>query len=569
LSEASPEKDGTAIEDRRRLRVVLITRAVVLGLLLGVTVFFEYRAGRLIGTGPQVLVYGVTALLYLASVAYSLFFGKRRPMAGGLHLQVSVLLDVVLATLLVYLSGSVESPLTFLYALPIITAAIFSSRRGTMLTAGLSCLLLGALLILENQGILPLNLGGRALPPPKAMRVTYLLAFNYVVYFVIAILSGYLGEQLRKAGRALRRTEDSLEKLSALTRDIVQSLRSGLIALDPLGKVSLLNPVAETVLGCSAVQALGQPGINTFPPLASLVGEDAGGSKPQVFHRVEVQYRRPTDGRLVPIGLTLSPLSHPDGSTAGTLVHLQDLTELKKMEASVKRSERMAALGGMAAGIAHEIRNPLASISGSVQVLKDSKGLESAERRLMDIVLRETARLNLLVSDFLAYARPREPARRDTELRKLVEETAEVFHRPAQGGQPDIGLDLQEVTASVDPDQVRQVLWNLLANAVHACGERGHVRIRLYPDDDAPGLRQAVLEVIDDGPGIAEELRAKIFDPFYTTKENGSGLGLAIVQGIVEAHGGTVSVLSASEAQDDPGKSAGARFVVRLPGVRS
>jgi two-component system sensor histidine kinase PilS (NtrC family) len=540
---------------------MLAVRAAVVTALLASTLYFNIRSGLPGLSLTRVILYGLAAAVLILTVSYALWLRThRKPL--GLHIQIQVIFDVLTASLLSYITGGLESPFTFFYALPIIQTAVFFPRRGAMLTAGLACLLLGGLYVLESQGLMPVDLEGRVRSSLSTSKVVYLLAFNYAVFLAIAWLAGGLGEQLRRAGQELRETEEEVETLVALNRDIVLSLRSGLLALNPAHLVSLVNPVGEEILGCSAAEVLNEPGLEVFPELASLApwkrAEQSEGREAATRHRLEVVHRRP-DGTRVPVGLTLSPLSRADGEPAGTLVHMQDLTQFKAMEESMRRAERMAAVGGMAAVLAHEIRNPLASISGSVQVLRGAASVGDADLRLMDIILRETKRLDQLLSDFLRFTRPAEPKRQPTDLKKLVADTVEVFAQRPDAAGHRLVCDLQPIEGQVDPDQIRQVLWNLLSNAEQALATQGRIAVRLAREEDSQVGSQIWIEVADDGPGVAPQERERIFEPFVTSKEKGTGLGLATVHKIVEAHGGSIEL-----ACPDGG---GSRFRVRLPGV--
>lgn len=230
-------------------------------------------------------------------------------------------------------------------------------------------------------------------------------------------------------------------------------------------------------------------------------------------------------------------------------------TRLREMEDAVQRSERLADLGRLAAGLAHEIRNPLASMSGSIELLRDSVSAGEDERRLMEIVLREAGRLNALVTQFLAFARPPALLRRATDLAALLDETLSVFRNDPRAAGVRMDAALGRVEAYCDPDQLRQVFWNLLTNAAQAVAEKGEggaIRVRCEAGSDG-----AVVEIEDDGVGMTDVVMARLFIPFFTTKPHGTGLGLATIHRIVDAHGGTIRVASA------PGK--GSRFTVRLP----
>lgn len=546
-----------AVEEQHRFSLLLLSRMVVVTALLLSTMFFSFRAGLSTVASTQRLLYGVAILSFALSAGYWLWLRRPRARLNN-HIQLNLVVDVVVATVLVFVTGSVESPFTFFYAMPIITTAAFYSHRGTLMTATLCCVCLAALLVLERYGYLPRELDEVLKEMPEPRRVVYLLVQNFTVFFVIAWLAGYLGDQLRLAGNQLRRTEGDLERLASLNRDIVYSLRSGLLVVNDQGQVTLVNPVAEELIGKPSAQWVGARAGELFPPLLPLLPALTQNGD-SLHTRAEVSYLRPSDGRSIPIGLTLSSLRGVEGEAGGILVHLLDLTERKALQASMQRSEKMAALGAMAAGMAHEIRNPLAAISGSVQMLRSLPALTEQPRRLMEIILRETQRLDTLLADFLAFARPKEPCPRKCSLAEIVEETVAVFQHREERLKPELRCSLADVTGQVDPDQMRQVLWNLLSNAVQATDEHGHVWVTLSEDRDEAGAPWALLEVVDDGPGIPPELRERVFEPFFTTRERGSGLGLAMVSRIVESHGGSIGIRTPSEG--------GNAFVIRLPGV--
>ena len=539
---------------RRRFYVLLYSRVAVITALLGSTIFFNLRSDESLLATSQLVLYSLVAVVYLGTTG-TLAWLRFWRLNLNLHVQAQIVFDVLLATCLVYLTGGVESPFTFFYALPIIITAVFFHRRGTFLTAGLSCLMLAAVFILENQGIIPLGLDGRLGSPPSGGRVVYLLALNFTVFFVIAWLSGTLGEQLRRTGKKLEETESDLLDLTALNRDIVQSLLSGLLVIDKEDRVSLMNPVAGEILGIDVDEARGKLATRVFPELSSALTQVSGDRS----LRSELEHSIGDKEIVVPVGVTLSILRNAEGEDAGTLVHMQDLTERRRMEVSMKKAEKMAALGQFAAGMAHEIRNPLASVSGAAQILKGNEDIEDESRRLLGIIQRETKRLDSLLSDFLAYARPRDPRLKACKLGELCRDTLSVFARSRNHDNLEIESDIAIVRARVDPDQIRQVLWNLLANAGEALDRGGKVKIELAEPEGDAGHDTVVLRVIDDGPTIDPALRPRIFDPFFTTKKGGSGLGLAMVSRIIEAHGGSVTLECPPEG--------GNRFLVYIPGV--
>jgi two-component system, NtrC family, sensor histidine kinase PilS len=257
--------------------------------------------------------------------------------------------------------------------------------------------------------------------------------------------------------------------------------------------------------------------------------------------------------RAVLLGFTLSPLRGGSAELEGSVVTFQDLTQQRRLEEALRRQNHLASLGELAAGLAHEVRNPLAALSGAAQILNlaDHDDAPSDDRKLFHVILRETAHLETLVSDFLTFARPPAPSMEVGDLAKIARSTFEAFRTSEQVGHHQLSCEVESVEARFDEGQMRQVVWNLLRNALEATAPEGTICLRVTASD-----RWAWLEVQDDGPGVPAELRDRIFEPFFTTKEHGTGLGLALVGRIVGAHGGTIDV--------DTTKG-GARFVVSLP----
>lgn len=538
-----------ASDKRRRFVVLLLARLAVFTALLGSSLVFPLtQQGHLSFSGKLILL--LVALVYAGTAASFLLLRRGRP-GIALQLQFQIVFDVLAAAVLVYLTGGVESPFSFFFALPVIVAAVFLGRRGIFLVAGFSCLCLGAELVLESQGVLPIDLVGRVGATPALERVAYLLALNFAMLFAVAWLAGTLGEQLRRTGRTLEVTRKDLARLEALHHDIVQSLLSGLVVLDADERITLINPVAEDILDRSWAELQRRQLGEVMPELARHTVQESSGEVVQV----ELEYRR-RDGS-IPIGVTISPLRSSQGERTGTLVHMQDLTERRRMEETVRRAERLAALGQMAAGLAHEIRNPLASISGSVQMLGTTAGAGEQERRLREIVVRETRRLDELLKQFLSFARPRSPRRQRIRLDKLVGEVLEVFRGSQVEHGSNIDAELQPVIVDADADQLRQVVLNLLGNAAESAGAAGRLRVVVEQRRVAERL-EAVLRVEDTGRPMTDDVRKHLFEPFFTTKPGGTGLGLAIANRIVQTHGGRIEADSLD---------AGNRFVVVLPGA--
>lgn len=479
-------------------------------------------------------LFAIVGGIYLVSLVATVLLRKRRHLAWVGHGQIAA--DVIAASGLVYLTGGADSIFTILYPLAIVNGAIALGRRGAALGAAASSIAFCLLAWGSASGLLDADATLARAPLPPG-RLAYVLIANLSAFLLTGALSSFLAEQLQGARTQLAESETRLTALQDIYSAVVRSIASGILTVDDGDRITWMNPAAEQITGLAADTVGGRALREVLPQLFESMQARAGGG------RVEVR----VGDRI--LGYAVTPLEQ--GS--GRVILFQDLTELRRMEDAMRRSDRLAVVGGLAAGLAHEVRNPLASMCGSIELLGGSPHLAEQERRLMHVVLSEAHRLEGLVRDFLAFARPASPALQALDGAQAVAETVELFR--AQAG--DRGLQLESqveepVQVNADARQFRQVLWNLLGNAADASSAGGSVRVRLFRKKG-----HAVLEVADSGEGIREDDLARIFDPFFTTKERGTGLGLAIVHRIVEAHGGEVSVRS------QPGK--GSTFAVALP----
>ena len=503
-------------------------------LLVGTALLWAAFALSLGPDASEAWVYFIIGGTYFASLV-SVFLLRARKYLGALaHAQIAA--DVAAATGLVYVTGGAESIFAVLYPLAIVNAAIGLGRRGAALGAAGSALCFSALAFALERGWVGAAFGRPSLPPG---RLALTLAANLSAFLLTAALAAYLTEQLRGARQQLAQRETELRKLSALHQQIVLSIGSGILTTDREDRVTYLNPTGEEIVGRPLAELVGRPA-------AELSGDLAASLRPE--GRGEARLRHP-DGQERVIGYAATGLA----GSAGHVIVFQDLTGLRQMEEAMRRADRLASIGRLAAGLAHEIRNPLASMTGSIELLSDASGLRESERRLLGIVLREAERLDALVRDFLGFARPPSPEMASVDLVGLAEEALAVFRQGAEARALRVEL-LHEGPVRVlgDARQLKQVLWNLLANAADATAAGGRLGVRLGAEGG-----QAALEVKDSGSGIAPDDLGRIFDPFFTTKERGTGLGLATVHRIVEAHGGRVAV------QSELGR--GSTFRVLLP----
>jgi len=369
-----------------------------------------------------------------------------------------------------------------------------------------------------------------------------MILVNGAAFYLVAILSSFLSEQIRKGRAELRDRQRDLADLEMLKENIVQSISSGLIAVDEHNKIFAFNKGAEEIFRVNSRDVMRREVSEVLPFVTPYLMGDSPNTVCQLVYRGN-------DNQRFDLLLNVSPLQGQDGNTRGEILIFQDTTRLVEMEREVKRMENLAMLGELAAGVAHEIRNPLASISGSIQVLNDSLSKEQAHvnKRLMEIVLREVDRLNDLVSDFLQFARPQRSKIEEFDLNKLVKDTLYLFQTSQKWSQKiEVEAKFQRpLKIASDPQQLKQVFWNVFMNAYEAMPDGGTVRVRMKKESgssSSEGAKRAVrINVEDTGPGIDLSVIEDMFTPFSTAKKDGSGLGLAIVKKIVENLGGEVS----------------------------
>jgi PAS domain S-box-containing protein len=375
---------------------------------------------------------------------------------------------------------------------------------------------------------------------------------------IVGVLSGVLGERVQRTAGDLARTERELDRVRIDNDAILRHLATGILTVDADGVVGYVNPAAEQVLGVRSADLQGLPVHDALPARLLALRELVQDSRARGRGRTRVELEvTGANGRTLPLGASTNVLTH-EGQLTGVVAVFSDLTDVRDMERRVRRNETLAEVGALAAGIAHELRNGLKPISGSVEVLQRDLKLEGESADLMNLIARESARLNKFVTDLLSYSRERdlalEPVTLDENLRELVN-TLRLDPRRAAAVQVDFLAGPPELRISVDAEQMRQVWLNLAANALEALGERGTLTVTWV----ARGADQVAVEFRDNGPGIPPEDLRRVGEPFFTTKRGGTGLGLAIAQRIVERHGGVLTLESVA------GHGTTAR--VMLPGL--
>jgi two-component system sensor histidine kinase PilS (NtrC family) len=533
---------------RRRLLWLIGARAVVVTLLLGSAILIQISSPGSLAIDPFFFLIGLT---YTLTVVYILLLGQAEQRRWLVDVQLAC--DALTVSALVHLTGGVSSYFSSLYTLPIIAASTIQSHRSGMMVGVLSSILYAALATAQYFGVpaLPVVFERGALPPGRV--AIFIVGLNIFGFIAVAALSGYLAERLRRTGAALEQASNQLADLRAFSEHVISSLASGLVTTDIDGRVLSFNKAAEAITGTAALRAVHGRAADVLQlpaEFTDLFGHREG--RPRL-PRMEYAFTRP-DGRQIEIGISTAILMTPRGEV-GFVFTFQDVTLARKHEREARIQQRLAAVGEMAAGIAHEIRNPLASMSGSLQILRQELPLSDEQSQLMDIVLRESDRLNETIRSFLAYARPQRNAAVPVDVRQVVTETATLLQNsPELMEAHAIRLDVPDAAlwCMADEAQIRQIVWNLATNGLRAMPDGGELTLGL--STDASGV---TIAVSDQGIGIAADELDGILQPFHGGFAKGTGLGLSIVHRIVSDYGGELGVTS------EPGE--GTTVTVKLP----
>ncbi|MCD6304931.1 MAG: PAS domain-containing protein [Deltaproteobacteria bacterium] len=545
----------------KRLQVLMLLRVLFISFLMGALIFIEVRSSRSFLGNIHTAHYLLLAWVYFISLIYVFLLRGWSNIRLQAYLQ--LLMDTLIITILIYATGGIESIFSFLYILSIFSGSILLYRRGGMMTASSSSIFYGVMLDVQYYGLVH-PLSSRLSYPDQyqSSQLFFTIAANMAAFYLVAYLSSFLSEQARKSRAELQVRESDFTRLEALHERIIRSLTSGLIVLDGQQRIMLFNPAAETMFSLSAGHVCGRPISECLPQVAQHVNSVSAASSGPLgigTRLTDMVYPGP-EGKKRYVQLSISPFQYAASEQKGWILILQDVTRMREIQEEMKSVEGLALVGELAAGMAHEIRNPMASISGSIEMLRDEIQETEVNSRLMDIILRETERLNDLVADFLLFARAQRPRVTRFDLNQLVMESVELFQN-SQRSHPDMQIvtDFQgPAVIESDSAQIKQVLWNLFLNASEAMGQGGtlHIATSLEQGPDGSTPTRATVVVRDSGEGFKEEDLSRIFLPFFTTKEKGSGLGLAIVKRIIDRLGGKTS------ARNQPAGGAEVRIVL-------
>jgi two-component system, NtrC family, sensor histidine kinase PilS len=542
-------------ERQKRLEWFLPLRLATYVILMAVVVFWMGSPRYL---ELQVVLYSVLTLGFALAIGLE----KRYRLHGLIQLLISCqfLLEISIEGGVIYATGNVNSPFSALFLLTIVSAALAYRMLGTLVMASLVSIAYAFIIWLGFSTSNDSELNVQALRTIFATQdfVFYSIFLHILIFFLVAFISGYLAQRLSSQNKKLADTSMALKRARLETDDILRHLNSGLLTIDAHGNIIYFNRAAEKILGYREEEVRGMPCEDVFaermPRLAQCLTD---GLRFGIDHpRKEIEIIN-GERRTVPLGMSISVLTEEEQTVRGLIAIFTDLTDAKALENKARAADRLAAIGEMSASIAHEIRNPLAAISGSVEVLARDLTLTNENGRLMELIVKESHRLSKILSDFLSYARIDRPRYDKVELCHIINDVIEILQHQ-ESYRENISV-CHEADGSIvyvvgDEDLIKQVLMNLAINACEAFdGRPGNLVFRVREDR---GTGEVLLCVEDNGPGISDSDRDRIFQPFYSTKKHGTGLGLAIVHRICTALRLPLSVESRS--------GAGTSFILRF-----
>ncbi len=545
-----------------KLLTLMVLRVVLALVFLGVGSWFQLRDYYF--TAPLYYpIYIMVITIGLLTIVYGLLHKRIRRVVQFAYIQISI--DLLLITAAIFITGGTESYFSILYFISVIGTSMILGRRGGFYAAFVSSVLFAVMMSLDLYRLLPqqfkvfsYNAAGTA----DWSFVMTTIATHAIGLFTVAYLTGRYVEKATQMERRLEEREVDLGRLETLNKTVVENIPAGIMTIDKKGRITSFNRAATSITGYELREVYRQSVYELFPSLLTVrPWPVADVARPEKIVKTK-------DGRDICLGFTVS---FGAAGEATNIIIFQDLTELKSMEEQLRRDDRLKALGELSASIAHEVRNPLASISGSIQMLSQDMDFDGDKKQLMGIVLKETERLNRLITDFLLFARPASTSEKAfIDIADVISETVKVFSNSPQAKGIKIEASLDHgLFVEADSHQLSQVFWNLFINAAIAMDGEGALTISAGAEPRSGGAASAQpvkgkgesvrILVADTGVGIAKGDLGKIFDPFFSTRDGGTGMGLALVHRMIEEHGGTIDVSSS------PGR--GTSFTVTMPRV--
>ncbi|MGD0168844.1 MAG: ATP-binding protein, partial [Smithella sp.] len=485
--------------------------------------------------------YFIAAAVYLFSVIYILLFKFEEKIKNNLYIQITV--DIIVTTILIFMFGNTQIDYSLFYTLIIIYSVIFIGRKGGMIVASTASIFYGLILDLEFYKLIPSVSFIKYEYEMNAADTLTNVMVHIVSFYVLALLVSFAVEQEKKAIVLLKEKESAFNQLDLLFRSIIESVDTGVMTIDLNGRIKTFNRAAEEITGFKFAVIKNDLLENIIPEFMPLFEKKELPESVRNRMAFKIKGGRGND---IHLGGSISSLKDRDEQQIGHIIIFQDLTEIKQMEEKLEKSRKMALIGEMAAGLAHEMRNPLAAISGSIELLMKGLEFKGTNRRLMGIILRGTDQLENLVRDFLSLARPVPALRELVDINEVVEEVLE--HIKVSKSWTDkievIKVFSDDVRAYANREQVRQIINNLVLNAVQAMEEGGVLSVETALKELDGRRKYVEIKVSDTGCGIKETDLNKIFGTFFTNKEKGIGLGLPIVNHIVEGYHGKIKIES-------------------------
>jgi len=542
------------MQQERRLRLFIFARIFVTFLFFVSTIFLDFKGFEAISAHSVTGIVSLMAFSFVFSIISFIFSRVQRYQFFIAYLQ--TIWDLLFVTLLLLFTGGVKSPYSFLYLLSIMNAGVLLGRREALYTASLCGILYGAILDLQFFGLLGfIGLGRESALQVGATHIIYNIFLNLMGFYLTAIITGHLYRIAQENEDALKKKIVNYEELDRLNKTIVLNLESGLITLTPSGHIRVFNRHAELLTGRSQDDVYDIHISTLFPQITS----DIEYSK--VPTQYEFEFIKSSSETLM-LGFGVSPFFGIHGEISGIILNFKDLTSLIKMKETIKQKDRLAAIGELSARMAHEIRNPLTAMSGAVQLLNEHGCIAGSDKRLLTIILRESDRLNNLVTEFLAYARPSTPCKTCVSIYKIIEDMRILVASDRKFDAIEVeNLVPSSILLSADENQLKQVFINLLYNSADASSNDGKITIDASilgnSNSVEPNSRHAVITVTDNGCGLSKDASKHMFEPFWTTKPEGTGLGLAIIYRIIEGHSGRIVIESPPQG--------GCRITITLP----
>ncbi len=510
----------------------LFFRVIILTILLGIGVLLQTKSHDLIIPSIYHTAYFIAGV-YLFTIISALLLRYIKNYWRFALFQTVV--DSLMASIIVYATGGSLSIFTIIYFIPILTASFLLLRLGGLLIASISTISYGYILLVEIL-YQPTPFTGYHTQLDDIIVAMHYFAIHGIVFFIIGILSLVIFERMRFTESALTQSTLNYDRLEILYKQIFDDITTGIITVDDNGKITSFNRSAEQISGLKDINAIGSSLYDLFPGFEE-------SDEPNQRQTTELTRGNKS---IVPIGYSWARLNMPGDFEDCRVYTMQDLSQIREMEQQIKQSEKMATIGEMAAGIAHEFRNPLAAISGAAQILQSDMPDEASTRRLISIVNRESERLDGTVDEFLLFSKPASPVKEWFSLKAITDDTIQMLEQGRQWEPATCRIitrinDDHDVWG--DSRQISRVLLNLISNSCQAFGDNGgEITIEAYDRKVEDGKDESIITISDNGPGISEKVMPHVFEPFYTTRESGTGLGLSIVKQLVESHDGQVIV---------------------------